>query len=180
MKHPFNLKDPIHLMAVGFGSGLPKFAPGTWGTVGAIPFFYLLVQLPLLYFYIVVAIAAIAGVYICGKCAKDIGVHDHGSIVWDEFVGLWITLLLLPIQGYVHWIWVAVGFIWFRLFDIWKPFPISILDKKVHGGLGIMSTIYSPVFLPSLLCNLASIAMPTFTCRLIKLFGLFKELNING
>lgn len=138
MKHPFNLKDPIHLMAVGFGSGLPKFAPGTWGTVGAIPFFYLLVQLPILYFYIAVAIAAVAGIYICGKCAKDSGVHDHGSIVWDEFVGLWIALLLLPVQGCVHWIWIGVGFLWFRLFDIWKPFPISLLDKKVHGGLGIM------------------------------------------
>ena len=121
-------------MAVGFGSGLPKFAPGTWGTVGAIPFYFLLVQLPALYFYISVAIAAVVGIYICGKCAKDIGVHDHGSIVWDEFVGLWITLLFSP----VHWAWVLIGFGFFRLFDILKPFPISLLDKHVHGGFGIM------------------------------------------
>ena len=156
MSHPFNLKDPIHLMAVGFGSGLPKIAPGTWGTLGGIPIFYLLAQLPLLYFYLAIAIAAIAGIYICGKCAKDCGVHDHGSIVWDEFVGLWITLLFLPALGYMHPLWIAIGFIWFRLFDIWKPFPISLLDKKVHGGLGIMlDDILAGIF--ALICLQASI-----------------------
>ena len=156
MSHPFNLKDPIHLLAVGFGSGLAKFAPGTWGTVAAIPFFLLLAQLPSLYLYIAVALSAIVGIYICGKCAKDCGVHDHGSIVWDEFVGLWITLLFLPAMGLMHPYWIALGFVWFRLFDIWKPFPISLLDKKVHGGLGIMvDDILAGVF--ALICLQMSI-----------------------
>ena len=134
MEHPFNLKNPIHLLAVGFGSGLSKYAPGTFGTLAAIPFYFQLVRMPSLYFYIAVAIAAIVGIYICGKCAKDIGEHDHSSIVWDEFVGLWITLLFCP----VHWIWAAIGFGFFRLFDILKPFPINLLDKHVRGGFGIM------------------------------------------
>ena len=138
MSHPFNLKNPIHLLAVGFGSGLAKVAPGTWGTVAAIPFFYALALLPTQVFYIAIVIAAVVGVHICGQCAKDCGVHDHGSIVWDEFVGLWVSLLLLPSMGLTHPQWVLLGFAWFRLFDIWKPFPISVLDKKLHGGLGIM------------------------------------------
>ncbi len=134
----FNLKDPVHLLATGFGSGLSRFAPGTAGTLAAIPFFYVLAMLPPIAYWVVVAVTALAGIYICGKCARDIGVHDHGSIVWDEFVGLWITLAAIQVIPGASWIWVAVGFAWFRLFDIWKPFPIGWLDKKVHGGFGIM------------------------------------------
>ncbi len=130
----FNLKDPIHLLAVGFGSGLIKPAPGTWGTLAAVPFYIALAQLPPIAYAIVVAITAIIGIYICGKAANDIGVHDHGSIVWDEFVGLWIALLFVPF----NWLWILLAFIFFRIFDIIKPFPISYIDKKVHGGLGIM------------------------------------------
>ena len=81
-----------------------------------------------------VVAAFVLGVYLCGETARALGVHDHGGIVWDEFVGLWIALFLLP-QG---WYWVVAGFALFRLFDIWKPWPIRVLDAKVHGGLGIM------------------------------------------
>ena len=74
------------------------------------------------------------GIYLCERTAKDLGVHDHGGIVWDEFVGYWITMVAAPPQ----WWWLVAGFVLFRFFDILKPFPISWLDKHVHGGLGIM------------------------------------------
>ncbi|CAA0082122.1 Phosphatidylglycerophosphatase A [BD1-7 clade bacterium] len=134
----FDLKNPIHLLATGFGSGLSRWMPGTVGTIAAIPLYYLLAMLPPLGYQIVVAIAAVAGIALCGRCASDIGVPDHGSIVWDEFVGLWITLALVQQLPGAHWLWVVIGFAWFRLFDIVKPFPIGLLDKRLHGGLGIM------------------------------------------
>jgi phosphatidylglycerophosphatase A len=128
------LKNPIHLLSVGFGSGLAKKAPGTFGTIAALPFWYALQFLSPVY-YIVVLLAAFAlGVYLCGATAKALGVHDHGGIVWDEFVGLWIALFMVPMNIY----WIALGFALFRLFDIWKPWPIRVLDAKVHGGFGIM------------------------------------------
>ena len=77
---------------------------------------------------------SIAGIYICGQAAKDAGVHDHGAIVWDEIVGFLITMFMIPLS----WKSVIVGFILFRIFDIFKPWPISFIDKNVHGGLGIM------------------------------------------
>ena len=135
-KHPFNLKNPIHILALGLGSGLLKPAPGTWGTLIAVPLYYPLSLLSLQHYILAVFIAFLAGIYFCGKTASDIGVHDHGSIVWDEFVGLWITLAFIPVEH--HWYWVVAGFIFFRFFDIVKPFPISILDRKLHGGIGIM------------------------------------------
>lgn len=131
----FNLKNPVHLLATGFGSGLSPFAPGTMGTIAAIPLFYAAqAVIPLQYYWVFLFVTAIAGVYICGQAAKDIGVHDHGGIVFDEFVGLWITLYAVP----NHWGWVLVGFLYFRFFDIIKPFPIGLLDKYAKGGFGIM------------------------------------------
>lgn len=128
------LRDPRHFLSLGFGSGLAPKAPGTFGTLAALPCWYVLQLLPTAS-YIVVLLAAFAlGVYLCGETAKALGVHDHGGIVWDEFVGLWIALFLLP-SG---WYWPLLGFALFRLFDIWKPWPISLLDKNIHGGLGIM------------------------------------------
>ncbi len=136
MMKPFNLKNPVHLLATGFGSGLAPFAPGTFGTLAAIPFFYLFhAYLSEQGYIIMLVISALAGIYICGKTAKDCGVHDHGSIVWDEFVGLWLTLLFIPSP---HWLWVVIGFVYFRFFDIIKPFPIGLIDKRVKGGFGIM------------------------------------------
>ncbi len=128
------IRNPIHLLAFGFGSGLLPKAPGTAGTVMGLLFWCLLAELPLTSYLAAVTIAALAGVYICGKTASDLGVHDHGGIVWDEFVGLWIAMAFLP-PTYVS---LALGFVLFRLFDIIKPWPISWLDKHVGGGLGIM------------------------------------------
>jgi phosphatidylglycerophosphatase A len=121
-------------LAFGFGSGLSPKAPGTIGTLAAIPLWWLLAQLPLSSYLIIVFISAIVGIYICGAAAKTLGVHDHGGIVWDEFVGFWIAMAALP----VTWTSLILGFVLFRFFDILKPWPISWLDKKVSGGFGIM------------------------------------------
>lgn len=130
----FNLSDPVHFLALGFGSGLAPKAPGTFGTLAAIPVFLLMTGLTLEVYAAVLAIMSLFGIYICGKAATDAGVHDHGAIVWDEIVGYLITMLMLP----VTWQTVLVGFILFRVFDIFKPWPISFIDKRCHGGLGIM------------------------------------------
>ncbi|QEY13837.1 phosphatidylglycerophosphatase A [Cellvibrio sp. KY-YJ-3] len=128
------LENPNHLFAFGFGSGLAPKAPGTFGTLAAIPFFILLQDLswPIYLSWLLVTFAL--GVLWCDRSSKALGVHDHGGIVWDEFVGFWITMFMAP----AGWIWIVIGFVLFRFFDIIKPWPISWLDKKVHGGFGIM------------------------------------------
>ena len=130
----FRLLNPIHFLALGFGSGLAPKAPGTFGTLAAVPLFLLLAPLSNTLYLFVILIMSVTGIYICGKAAEDAGVPDHGAIVWDEFVGFLITMFLIP----VTWQTVLVGFILFRLFDILKPWPISYLDKNCHGGFGIM------------------------------------------
>lgn len=130
-----NLRNPIHLLAFGLGSGCAPKAPGTFGTLAAIPFWWLFLQDVPLIPYLCVLIAGFAfGVYLCEQTSKDLGVHDHGGIVWDEWIGLWITYLALP-AGIE---WIITGFALFRFFDILKPWPIKWLDEKVHGGFGIM------------------------------------------
>lgn len=123
-----------HFLAFGFGTGLARKAPGTWGTLAGLVFVPFLQWLALPVALVIIAVATLFGVWLCGKVADDLGVHDHGGIVWDEIVGIWLTLILLP----AHWIWWLAGFVLFRLFDILKPWPISVLDRKVNGGLGIM------------------------------------------
>ena len=132
----FNLKDPCHFFATGFGSGLIKPAPGTWGTLLAgVPVYFLLSQLPQLYFWLSIVIVCVAGVIFCEKTERDIGVHDHSSLVWDEVAGYLITMSIVP---NFHWIWACVGFLLFRFFDIVKPFPVKQVDQLVGGGLGVM------------------------------------------
>lgn len=128
------VRSPLLLLAFGFGSGLSPKAPGTVGTVAAIPIWLLLSQLSQPVYIVIILASAVVGIAICGRAAERLGVHDHGGIVWDEFVGLWITMAFLP-SNYVT---LLIGFLLFRLFDIVKPWPISLLDKKVSGGLGIM------------------------------------------
>lgn len=132
-----NLKNPIHFAAVGFGSGLSPKAPGTFGTLAAIPLYLLLtsvLDLSLWSYIAVVAIAAIVGIYICANASKAMDVHDHGAIVWDEIAGYGVAMIAAP-QGAL---WVIAGFVLFRFFDIVKPGPIGWLDKHTHGGFGIM------------------------------------------
>ncbi len=126
--------NPIHCLAFGFGSGLAPKAPGTFGTLMAIPLYLALNQLPLVAYAVVLVLAFVLGVYLCGKTAEDLGVHDHPGIVWDEFVGFWLTMFAAP----AGWLWILLGFALFRLFDIWKPWPIKIFDKNMESGLGIM------------------------------------------
>lgn len=127
-------KNPIHIVAFGFGAGASPKAPGTVGTLVAIPIYLSLSQLSLPLYLLVVFLVCVAGVYICDRCAKDLKVHDHSGIVWDEIAGYLITMIAIP----NNIITVFLGFALFRLFDIWKPWPISWLDKQVKGGLGIM------------------------------------------
>jgi phosphatidylglycerophosphatase A len=128
------LHSPVLWLAFGFGSGLSPKAPGTMGTLAAIPLYLLLAKLPLMGYALVVLGSFIVGCWLCGEAAKRLGVHDFGGIVWDEFVGYWITMFAAP----AGWLWIAVGFVLFRVFDIWKPWPIRVADQQVHGGLGIM------------------------------------------
>lgn len=128
------LRDPGHLLALGFGSGLVPRAPGTAGTLVAVPLYLSCVGLPG-YAYLLVAVAAFAvGIYVCGRTARALGVHDHPGIVWDEVVGYLVTMAWAPSGA----IWVVLGFVCFRLFDILKPWPIRAFDRSVHGGFGIM------------------------------------------
>lgn len=127
-------RNPVHFLAFGFGSGAFPKAPGTAGTVVAVLIYLLLPDsTPLIYGLFLLATFGL-GVWICGKTAQDIGVPDHGGIVWDEFVGYWITMYMAP----PGWLWVFVGFILFRLLDILKPWPIKWIDRQVKGGIGIM------------------------------------------
>ena len=129
-----NWFNPIHLLALGFGSGAAPKAPGTWGTLAAVLIYWPLSQLSPDHYLLMLLVTSVMGIYICGQTARDLGVHDHGSIVWDEFVGFWITMFAAP----VGWVWVVMGFVLFRFFDIIKPWPISWIDKKITGGFGIM------------------------------------------
>lgn len=136
-----DLRNPILLLAFGFGSGLARRAPGTWGSLAAVPLFLLLGQLSVVPFLALMAVLTLLGIHICGRAADLMGVHDHSGIVFDEFLGQWLTFLpLVPIAGWNQRFFVAllVGFGLFRLFDIAKPWPIRWFDAHVEGGLGIM------------------------------------------
>lgn len=130
-----SLTNPIHMLAFGLGSGLSPKAPGTMGTIAALPiYWWLLADLSTLWLSVVILVTFVVGVYAAHKTSEDLGVHDHGGIVIDEWLGMWITMLMVP----KDWVWLAVGFALFRFFDILKPWPIKWLDTHVHGGFGIM------------------------------------------
>ncbi|MCK5902129.1 MAG: phosphatidylglycerophosphatase A [Cocleimonas sp.] len=128
------LSSPVHFLAFGFGSGLAPIAPGTFGTLAAVPLYLLINQFSLAVYLLFVVLSILVGFYLCGKSSELLGVHDHSGIVWDEFAGFFITMIAAP-QG---WQWIILGFALFRLFDIWKPYPINLIDQKVSGGVGIM------------------------------------------
>ena len=128
------LIHPLDFLALGFGSGLVPKGPGTAGTVMAIPVYLLMEPLPANIYLALVAALFIVGIPICAHTARRMGVHDHPGIVWDEIVGYLVTMMFAP----PGWLWVAAGFVLFRLFDIAKPWPIRLLDRNVGGGFGIM------------------------------------------
>jgi phosphatidylglycerophosphatase A len=127
-------QNPIYFLAFGFGSGLLKKAPGTWGTCAAIPLYCFIASTSLLAYALIIGIAFAAGVYICQSVTNDLGLEDYSGIVWDEIVGYLITMYGLPF----HWIWMVLGFGLFRVLDIYKPQPIRWVERQVPGGLGIM------------------------------------------
>ena len=120
--------------AFGFGSGLSPWAPGTFGTLAAVPFAIGLKLLPAPVLWVLVPIAFLLGIYVCDEASKRLGQHDPGGIVWDEMVAYWLTVMFIPL----HWAWMLAGFVLFRLFDIAKPWPIRWVEKRFGGGLGIM------------------------------------------
>lgn len=137
MDKKINLKNPIHFLAVGFGSGLLKPAPGTWGTLAGLLlsiFLWSLTQSSL-FFILLTVISFIFGCYLCQKTSDDLGIHDDGRIVWDEIVAIFLMFAFLPKYNLLFYI---LTFITFRIFDILKPYPIRYFDEKLESGLGIM------------------------------------------
>ena len=124
----------VHFLAFGFGAGKAPVAPGTFGTLVGIPVYLLLLPVSALTYALVVLVLFGLGVWLCHVTEQDLGVHDHPGIVWDEIVGYLITMFMAP-NG---WVWIAVGFFLFRLFDIWKPFPIRQIERRIQGGFGNM------------------------------------------
>ena len=142
------LSNPLLFLAFGFGSGLAKKAPGTMGTLAAIPVYWLFAQTNFITYSILTTVAIVGGIWICGIAAHKLGEHDFGGIVWDEVAGYLITLWLVPCT----WQTIVAGFVLFRLFDIFKPWPMRWLDRHVAGGFGIMiDDVLAAVFAGGLL-----------------------------
>lgn len=129
------LRDPGHFLSFGGGSGLIPWAPGTWGSLVGVAAFALLQPLEAWLFWTCVAAMAAAGIPLCARTSRALGVKDHGAIVWDEIVGV---IIALGIAGAAPREWLA-GFALFRALDILKPWPIRVFDRRVPGGLGIMA-----------------------------------------
>jgi phosphatidylglycerophosphatase A len=128
------LRDPVNLLAFGLGTGLSPVAPGTVGTILGVVLAWLVQPLGFEWQFMVAIALIVSGVWICGESAKRVGVHDHSGIVWDEIAAMYLILIVVPVSVPI---W-ALAFALFRLFDIWKPWPIRDLDHRLHGGLGIM------------------------------------------
>src|SRR3990167_1018578 len=116
-------RDPEFFIAFGFGAGLIPIAPGTWGTLVAIPLYLLMVHLPLTLYIIITAIGFLLGIFITGRVSKALKIHDFSGIVWDEIIGYLITMTAIPAKP----LWIILGFILFRIADIWKPQPIRFI-----------------------------------------------------
>jgi phosphatidylglycerophosphatase A len=128
------LKRPACFLGLGFGSGLAPIAPGTFGTLAAIPIYLLMQSLSLTLYLVLTTLAFIVGIWICQQSADWLGKEDPSAVVWDEIVGYLITMIAAP----TGWLWIVLGFVFFRFFDILKPWPINLADREIHGGLGIM------------------------------------------
>lgn len=126
--------NPWHFLAFGHGSGAVPFAPGTFGSMVGLVYYWLLLGCGWFVYSLFVVIGGLWGIWLCDKVSRDLKVHDHGGIVWDEIIGILLTFLFVTPTTYR----MLIGFLAFRLFDIWKPWPIKQVDKTVKGGLGIM------------------------------------------
>jgi phosphatidylglycerophosphatase A len=130
----FLVSHPAHFFGLGFGSGLAPKAPGTFGTIVGLPLFWLISGYAFTTQLMIIAALFIIGIYFCDVTGKALGVVDHGGIVWDEIVAMMLVLAFLP----QHWLNYLNAFALFRLFDIWKPFPIRQFDAKLKNGFGVM------------------------------------------
>mgnify|MGYP001765842212 CR=1 FL=1 len=128
------LRDPVHFFALGFGSGLAPVAPGTFGSVVGLLLGWLALSLGFWPAVALTVLALAAGFWICGESARRLGVHDHPGIVWDEVSSMMLVTLAAP----PTWWGGLLGFALFRLFDVWKPWPIREVDHGLRGGAGIM------------------------------------------
>lgn len=147
-------QNPLYFITFGFGSGLLPIAPGTWGTLAAIPLYLIVAPLPPALYLSSVLALFLLGVYTSDRVAADLGVHDYKGIVIDEMVGYLLTMWTIP----YGWGWIAAGFFLFRLFDVWKPLGINLIDKHMKGGLGIM---------------LDDVAAGFLACAILKVFSLY-------
>ena len=132
----FLVAHPAHFLALGFGSGLSPKAPGTVGTLAALPLYWLLAEHPLYWLWI--SAFLVVGIWACQVAGRNLGVHDHGGMVWDEIAAFLMVLPFAPVAELGGWAAYGLAFALFRLFDIWKPFPIGWLDARVPGGFGVM------------------------------------------
>lgn len=128
------LRDPACLLALGFGLGLLPWMPGTFGGLLAFPLLWTIGTWPIQQAMLLVGVMSAAGIYICGRAGRLLGVEDHGSIVWDEICGAAIAMLTVP----PSWGWWVAAFLLFRVFDIVKPWPVGWLDQNLPGGYGVM------------------------------------------
>lgn len=135
----FMLSSPWHCLALGFGTGLAKVAPGTWATAFAWPLYRLLeLWLDTIGLLVAIVVAAVLGAIAAGRTGRDLGEADSRHIVIDEIVAFWCVLFLLPDGGTAQWTWVLLAFLVFRFFDIAKPPPIRYLDARYKNGFGVM------------------------------------------
>ena len=139
------LLNPVHFFSLGFGSGLTPKLPGTAGTLIGVLVFILMPDMNWIAYLAIVICAFLFGIFCCQYTAKSLNVHDHPSIVYDEIVGYLVTMFMVP----KDWVWILVGFILFRAFDILKPWPISAIDSHVKNGIGIMPVSYTHLTLPT-------------------------------
>lgn len=129
------MAHPAGWIATALGAGLSPKAPGTMGSlVALLPWWLWLRGLPIAWYGVVLIVGFALGVWACSVSERRLGTHDQGALVWDEVVGMWLTLLLAP----AGWLWMLIGFGLFRLFDIWKPWPVRLADRRVGGGFGVM------------------------------------------
>ncbi len=138
----FLVGHPAHFIALGFGAGLAPKAPGTFGTLVAFPIYWALATVvpPLAIAFVAIPLFFV-GVWACDRTGRDLGVSDHGSMVWDEIVAFLLLLAMASWTGLVILDWRAqlLAFALFRVFDIWKPFPIREMERRLKGGLGVMA-----------------------------------------
>lgn len=158
MRAGFDPRRLHHWIAFGGGAGLAPWAPGTVGTLAALPLYWLMMGLSPLGYGLALLALTLLGIWACDRTARDLGVSDPSAIVWDEVAGFLLTMAAAP----PGWPWLVAGFALFRLFDIWKPWPIGWLDRTIPGGLGIMVDDLAAGAMAWAVLHLAALYLPSW------------------